>query len=156
MREPEETSSQQHEPQVHEQQPKEEEETYDDSHLDIRGDHEFQGYSMLKDCRFRHTRIFDLELLQKTGMDIDFANVWKTVGWMDFVNISELGSRYLAIKYLCTLVDENDAICFHLFGNEYSLSWKELSMLLGFHHHCNTDVVKTTRGFKKQNIWQSI
>jgi hypothetical protein len=40
-----------------------EEETYDDSHLDIRGDREFQGYNMLKDRWFHHTRIFDPDLL---------------------------------------------------------------------------------------------
>jgi hypothetical protein len=33
-------------------------------------------------------RIFDPDLLQKTGTDIDFANVWKAVGWTDFVNVS--------------------------------------------------------------------
>jgi hypothetical protein len=85
-------------------------------------------------------------------MDIDFANVWKAVGWTDFVNVSELGSRDLTIQFLCTLIEENDGISFRLFRNEYSLSWKELSMLLGFHHRCNTDVVKATRGFEKKKI----
>jgi hypothetical protein len=46
-------------------------------------------------------------------MDIDFANVWKVVGWMDFVNVSELGFRDLTIQFLCTLIEENDGISFH-------------------------------------------
>jgi hypothetical protein len=29
-------------------------------------------------------------------------------------------------------------------------------MLLGFHHRCNTDVIKATHDFEKQSFWQSI
>jgi sensor domain CHASE-containing protein len=66
MGEPEEASTQYPKPQAPEQQPEEkEEEAYDDSHLDTRGDHEFQGYNMLKDRQLCHTRIFDPNLLQK-------------------------------------------------------------------------------------------
>jgi hypothetical protein len=74
------------------------------------------------------------------------------VGWTNFANFSELGSRDLTIQFLCTLVEENDGISFRLFGNEFFLYWKELSTILGFHHRYNTDVVKATRGFEKQSF----
>jgi hypothetical protein len=89
-------------------------------------------------------------------MDNEFASIWKAVGWTDFVNVSELGYRDLTIQFLCTLIEENDGISFRLFGNEFSLSWKELSMILSFYHRCNSNVVKATRGFEKQSFWQSI
>jgi hypothetical protein len=82
-------------------------------------------------------------------MDIDFANIWEAVGWTDFANVSELGSQDLTILFLCMLIEENNGISFCLSGNEYSLSWKELNTILDFHHRCNTNVVKATRGFEK-------
>lgn len=82
-------------------------------------------------------------------MYVDFANVLKAVGWTDFLNISELGSRDLTIQFLCTLAEENDGISYQFFGHKYSLYWKVLSRLLGFHHCCAVDVEKVTRSFEK-------
>jgi hypothetical protein len=111
---------------------------------------------MLKNRTFNHTRGFDDDLLEKTGMDEDFANVWKAVGWSTFANVTEMGSQGLMIQFLCTLVEEANGVSFWFFGNEYSFTWKELSMLLGFHHRCTIDVERALRGFHKESFWQSI
>ena len=47
----------------------------DAPYLDFRDDHEQQGYAILKNRSFVNTRAFDPELLIKTGMYEDFANV---------------------------------------------------------------------------------
>jgi len=52
----------------------------DAPYLDLRSDRERQAYAMIKRRSFGHTRAFDPDLLEKTGMDIDFANVWHAVG----------------------------------------------------------------------------
>ena len=82
------------ESQAPEEQPaqQEEEEAPDDSHLDIRGERELQAYNILKARTFGHTWEFDDDLLEKTGMNAEFASVWKAVGWSSFGEISELGS----------------------------------------------------------------
>ena len=69
------------ESQALEEQPaqQEEEEALDDSHLDIRGERELQAYNILKARTFRHTWEFDDDLLKKTGMNAEFASVWKAV-----------------------------------------------------------------------------
>ena len=59
----------------------------DAPYLDLRDDRESQAYAMIKHRSFGHTRAFDLDLLEKTGMDVDFARVWHAVGWGDFVPI---------------------------------------------------------------------
>ena len=41
---------------------------------------EHQAYAMIKNRSFGHTRAFDPDLLEKTGMDVDFARVWL---WLD-------------------------------------------------------------------------
>ena len=70
----------------------EEEEAPDDSHLDIRGEREFQAFNILKAWTFGHTWEFDEDLLEKTCMNAEFVSVWKAVGWSSFGEISELGS----------------------------------------------------------------
>jgi len=66
---------------VPEEQPaqQEEEEAPNDSHLDIRGERELQAHNILKDRTFGHTSEFDEDLLEKTGMNAEFASVWKAV-----------------------------------------------------------------------------
>jgi len=46
--------------------------------------------------------VFDEELLKKTGMDTEFASIWKAVGWSTFAEISEEGSRDLMIQFLAS------------------------------------------------------
>uniref|UniRef100_K3Y3H1 Uncharacterized protein n=1 Tax=Setaria italica TaxID=4555 RepID=K3Y3H1_SETIT len=57
--------------------------------LDLHGDREIQAYALIKDRVFVHTQAFNSELLESIGMDVNFANVWHTIGWNDFMPISE-------------------------------------------------------------------
>ena len=65
---------------------------------------------MIKNRSFGHTRAFDLDLLEKIGMDVDFARVWHAFGWDGFVPIEEIGSRLLTIQFLCTLREVDDGV----------------------------------------------
>jgi hypothetical protein len=38
-----------------------------------------------------------MDLLEKIGMDIDFARVWHVIGWDGFVLVEENSSRLLTI-----------------------------------------------------------
>ena len=69
----------------------------DAPYLDLRDDRERQAYAMIKNRSFGHTRAFDPYLLEKTGMDVDFAGVWHAVGWDDFVPVEENSSHLLTI-----------------------------------------------------------
>ena len=40
-----------------------------------------------------------------------------------------------------------DGVSFRFFGTDFSLTWKELSTLLGFHQCCTVDIEHATRGF---------
>ena len=84
----------------------------DAPYLDLRDDHERQGYAILKNQSFAHTRAFNSELLAKTGMDEDFANVWQAIGWDNFVPIEDYGSRLLTIQFLCTLWEVENGVYF--------------------------------------------
>ena len=43
----------------------------DAPYLDLQDDRERQAYAMIKNRSFGHTRAFDPDLLEKTGMDVD-------------------------------------------------------------------------------------
>ena len=60
---------------LEEQAEQQEEEMSDDSHIELWGDWEFQVYNMLKVRAFGHTLVFDENLLEKIGMDAEFASV---------------------------------------------------------------------------------
>ena len=84
----------------------------DAPYLNLRNTRERQAYAIIKDRSFVHTRAFDLKLLIKTGMYEDFANVWHTIGWDNFVPVEEYGSRLLTIQFLCTLWEVENGVYF--------------------------------------------
>ena len=94
----------------------------DDSHIDLRGEHEHQAHNISNGRTFGHTWEFDEELLENTGMDTEFAGVWKAVGWSSFADVSEIGSRDLTIQFLCILVETDMGVLFQFFGNEFVIS----------------------------------
>ena len=76
---------------------------------------------------FGHTRVFDPDLLEKTGMDVDFARVWHAVGWDDFVLVVENGSGLLTIQFLCTLWEVDDGVCLWFFLEMNTILLGEIS-----------------------------
>jgi len=89
-------------------------------------------------------------------MEAEFASVWKAMGWSAFAEIFEMGSRDLMIQFLCTLVEIKNRVSFRFFGNEFVMSWKDFSTILGFHHKCSVNVEQVTRGYHKESFWYSI
>ena len=75
-----------HEEQMEEQgaEPQAEDMEIDDEdapYLDLCDGSKHQAYAMLKRQSFGHTKVFDSDLLEETGMEIDFTHVWHAVGW---------------------------------------------------------------------------
>ena len=79
------------------------EEGNDDPHLDLEGDQEMQVYNLIKNHEFIHSPAYDPDLLQKIGMDTEFATIWKAVGWENVAPIEEQGSHLITIQFLCSL-----------------------------------------------------
>ena len=99
---------------------------------------------------------YDPDLLQKIGMDTEFATIWKAVGWENVAPIDELGSRLLTIQFLCSLQEIEGGIIFHLFEKEYYLTWRNLSSHLGFSTKCSIDLDHALRGFNRHEFWRMI
>ena len=94
----------------------------DDAPYLARDDREHQAYAMIKNRSFGHTRAFEPDLLEITGMDV------VPVGWDHFVPVEENGSRLLTIHFLCTLREVDDGVSFRLFLELNSILIGEISV----------------------------
>jgi hypothetical protein len=72
----------------------------DTTFIDLRNDREKQAYTLIKNRVFTNTKEFDLDLLEKIGMDLEFDSIWQALGWEDFVLVQEVGSRPTTIQFL--------------------------------------------------------
>ena len=125
----------------------------DAPYLDLRDDRQRQTYAMLKRRSFGHTKAFDPDLLEKTGMDVDFAHVWHAVGRDGFAPVEENGSRLLTIQFLCTLQEEAKGVRFRFFWNEYYYAWRDFRNLLGFSDCLPVSIEKSWCGFDRHEFW---
>jgi len=71
--------------------------------LGLKTRREKEVFQQLKNKDFIHTPTLDPILLQETGMDTEFDLIFQIVGWTNFWDITELGSRLLTIEFLCNL-----------------------------------------------------
>ena len=127
-----------------------------DADLDLVDDQERQAYYMPRDREYTHTREYSLELLEKIGMDTNFRAIWKVVGWQRFAMVDEPGSCSLTLRFMCTLKEIEGRISFRFFHKEYTLSWKGLSTLLGFHDSYKINLREGISGFEKNRFWEDI
>ncbi len=127
-----------------------------DTDLDLVIDWERQAYYMPSDREYAHTREYSPKLLKMIGMDVEFRTIWKAVGWQRFVVVDEPGFRLLTLQFLCTLKEIEDGISFRFVHKEYTLTWKGLSTLLGFHDTCKIDLQKGISGFEKNRFSEDI
>jgi hypothetical protein len=43
-----------------------------------------------------------------------------------------------------------------MFNEEFSYTWKQFSLLLGFHRSCELNIDKTCEGYDKKVFWKEI
>ena len=113
---------------------------------------EKDAFKELKTRRFIHTSAYDPAHLQATGMDVEFDFIFRTVHWESVWNINEQGSKLLTSEFLCTLQLIYTEVKFRLFGKEFSIPWKEFSLLLEFNSQCVVDVDFALQDFDKMKF----
>jgi hypothetical protein len=124
--------------------------------LVLKDDWEKALYKKLKNKVFTHTPVLDHDLLKEAGMDFELNIIFSLVGWGSFWNITELGSKLLTIEFLCTLQTTDMGVTFRLFACEFSLTWQELSNLLGFPTNAALDLDTTLEDFDRHKFWSEI
>ena len=125
----------------------------DEPHLDLERGQQMEAFHLIKDREFEPTPLYDPALLQAIGMDVEFASIWKAVGWEEIDLVWEEGSRLLTIQFLCSLKEVNNGITFHLFEIEYFFTWRDIAQHIGFDRKCLIDIDHAVRGFDRYKFW---
>ena len=100
--------------------------------------------------------VLDEVFLCKTGMATELDTIFQFVGWSSFATIIELGSKILTIEFLCTLHLTQTGVYFRLFTQEFCLTWRNLSDLLGFLANTRLDLTEALKDFDMHKFWIEI
>ena len=66
--------------------------------------------------------------------------------------MNDEGSKLLTSELLCSLQPTDTKVKFRLFGKEFSIPWKESSLLLRFNSQCVVDVDSALQDFDKMKF----
>lgn len=72
----------------------------------------------LRTYGFNHTTVFDEQLLDQSGMSIDFPTVFYAIGWGGFWQVPELGIKVLSQEFLATLKSNDTRVTFRMFNKD--------------------------------------
>jgi hypothetical protein len=95
----------------------------DGDDISIRTTEETEKYESLCHREFAHTRVYDVNSLERVGLDEELPTILQTVGWGKLYDEPRLGSRLLTLEFLITFetVEKNRKpfVKFHLFGKSF-------------------------------------
>jgi len=91
--------------------------------IDLESEREMLAYDLMKEREFLHSPAFDPAFLDQIGMDVEFDNIFKHLGWSRVAPFDELGSRLLTIQILGTLPIVDYGITFCCSGREFIIYW---------------------------------
>jgi hypothetical protein len=108
---------------------------------------------------FAHTHIYDVNLLERVGLDKELPTILRTIGWRKLYDEPHQGSRLLTLEFRTTFetVEKGRKLCvkFHLFGKSFGYDFSWFSELLDFSKSCLTEST-AMRNFNKVEVSDTI
>jgi hypothetical protein len=108
--------------------------------ISIRTTEEMEKYESLHRQEFAHTRIYDVNLLERVGLDEELPTILRTIGWGKVYDEPRQGSRLLTLEFLTTfeIVEKGRKLFvkFCLFGKSFGYDLSDFSELLDFSKSC--------------------
>jgi hypothetical protein len=115
-------------------------EAMDGDDISICTTEEMEKYESLGHREFAHTRVYDVSLLERVGLDKELPTILRTNGWGKFYDEPRLGSRLLTLEFLMTFetVERNrkSFVKFLLFGKSFGCDFSHFNELLDFSKSC--------------------
>jgi hypothetical protein len=112
----------------------------DSDDISIRTTEEMNKYESLSHREFAHACVYDVNLLERVGLDEELPSILQTIGWGKLNDKPRLGSRLLTLEFLITFetVEKNrkSFVKFRLFGKSFGCDFSRLSELLDFSKSC--------------------
>jgi hypothetical protein len=101
---------------------------------------EMEKYESLHYQEFAHTRVYDVNLLERVGLDEELLTILWTIGWGKLYDEPRLGSRLLTLEFLMTFetIDKNrkSFVKFRLFRKSFGCDFCRFSELLDLSKSC--------------------
>jgi hypothetical protein len=112
----------------------------DGDDISIRTTEEMEKYESLRHRELAHTRVYDVNLLERVGLDEEHPIILRTIGWGKLYDEPCLGSRLLTLEFHMTfeIVEKNRKLFvkFRLFGKSFGCDFSHFSKLLDFSKSC--------------------
>jgi hypothetical protein len=112
----------------------------DGDDISIRSTKEMEKSESLCQREFGHTHLYDVNLLERVGLDEELPTILQTIGWEKLYDDPRLGSRVLTLLFLMTfeIVEKNrkSFVKFHLFRKSFGCDFSRFNELLDFSKSC--------------------
>jgi hypothetical protein len=84
-------------------------EATDGDDISIRTTAEMGNYESLHHREFAHTHVYNVNLLERVGLDEELPTILRTIGWGKLYDEPRLGSRLLTFEFILTYetIDKN-------------------------------------------------
>jgi hypothetical protein len=101
---------------------------------------EMENYEFLHRREFAHTHIYNVNLLERVGLDEELPTNLQTIGWGKLYDEPHQGSRLLTLEFLITFetIEKNrkSFVKFHLFRKSFGCDFSRFSEILDFSKSC--------------------
>jgi hypothetical protein len=99
-----------------------------------------EKYESLRRREFAHTHIYDVNLLERVGLDEELSIILRTISWGKLYDEPRLGSRLLTLAFLMTFETVEKGrklfVKFCLFAKSSGCDLSHFSELLDFSKYC--------------------
>jgi hypothetical protein len=110
------------------------------NNISIRTTEEMEKYKSLHRREFARTRIYDVNLLDRVGLDEELPTILRTIGWAKLYDKPHQGSCLLTLEFLITfeIVEKRrkSFVMFRLLGKSFGCDFCCFSELLVFSKSC--------------------
>jgi hypothetical protein len=90
----------------------------------------------LRRREFAHTRVYDVNLLERVGLDEEVPTILRTIGWGKLYDEPHLGLRLLTLEFLMTFetaeMNRKSFVKFHLLGKSFGCDFFHFNEHLDF------------------------
>jgi hypothetical protein len=106
---------------------------------------EMEKYESLHHREFAHTRIYDVNLLERVGLDEELPTILRTIDWGKLYDEPHQGSHLLTLAFVTTFktVEKGRKLFmkFCLFGKSFGCDLSRFSELLDFSKSCLPELI---------------
>jgi hypothetical protein len=133
--------------------------TTDGDDISIRTITEMEKYESLCHREFTHTRVYDVNLLERVGLDEELPTILRTNGWGKLYDEPHLGSHLLTLEFITTFEtfekNKKSFVKFRLFGKSFGSDFSRFSELLDVSKSCLPES-NAVRNFNKVEFSDAI